>query len=1021
MMLCNLLVGMKLLIKENSALVNMKKPRTVKDVTKSLHTLFSGPKIPLSLPSENRRLLQSFIDEHDGEVGEEESLRANLDFKAFWEKYVVSNPQWKGAFVGVLKELRAAIVGDANILEWWELAVKPVITGTGYKKLVQEDAREFAVGAMTYDNEAEVSLQRPTVSQRLCSDLLHTYLAQSSVDESNDQFAAPESAQTVQQVEDVLVAFGRKRPRDLFHCIDDLVEVSNTRLQALTLLSSFLRHQTPHLYLVINTPLVEDLLKCLMNDTSTTILSVALTSLIMLLPHIPGSLGPYLPRLFLIYSRLLCWEKFSELSNEAQKSLVTDDRISRDADEGQDQGDELEGVGIDITWERARPQADALEAETPELMTYFTYLYGLYPLNFVSYIRKPRRYLKAIDFPGADGFDLDQAVIRSRTEQFRQVHLLHPNFYNMSAEEELVDPKWPKMDPADVVGECHGLRTTSKYIPDSPGQPPTGKLPDLPPVPPSSVASLKASGQISPVASHASFRSGNSWRDTQSTAVSVAAREGDSPIIKRHGVQSDDETLQDRWQPLSPEEKPQASMQTNIVHLQRQITLLRNELNFEKWHKAQIATHVGQIMRRNVKEATVDAETLNLINANRALKKQLEQAKKAREATIKDSALTRKQANNLETHMTDRFNKFKTEQETWQADADELRRLRMEMKHYRELLVATEARELNKSHQLELAQRDVEEMKKVQAELQDARHRIHEYEYREFEFETATRERDILKNETDGLRMRMQRHEDDRERIRHAYSKRVAELESQLMTSDAFTRSTSRTSSNDTHANVQHAVAESQSKLAQLKKAYSRLLEKHTDLELEYQHIKGQLEALQGDGNSVAFYGSRGDGPASSFGESDIHSWSHDVVGEYTALQSTDYGVGNTNDHSGYRAQSATPLQYMPSQMSQATMHRAAGLTFRPATRRKSSLVSKSSGTPVAINQSAPLNQDETKSAFSNDSSGSKKEKIKPDSNVRVYGRGKPRIFGFSNDRNTKDIYRWRAEHQTQAERWRGR
>ena len=120
-------------------------------------------------------------------------------------------------------------------------------------------------------------------------------------------------------------------------------------------------------------------------------------------------------------------------------------------------------------------------------MTYFTYLYGLYPLNFVSYIRKPRRYLKNVDFPSSDAFDLDQTVIRSRTDQFRQMHLLHPNFYNMTVEEELIDPKWPKMDPADVVGECQALCVYNKPMFSalaSPTPPPTAKLPDVPPVPP---------------------------------------------------------------------------------------------------------------------------------------------------------------------------------------------------------------------------------------------------------------------------------------------------------------------------------------------------------------------------------------------------------------------------------------------------------------------------------------------------------------------------------------------------------
>lgn len=670
--------------------------------------------------------------------------------------------------MGVLKELRPAIVGETNIIYWAE-KVATVVTTAGHTKAALEDAQDFLVGVMVFEDDEPDAPQRAKTSARLCKELLDLYLSRSHGLTGTDAFVASEHAQVMQQVEDVLIAFGRKRPKDLFNSIDDLVIVAESRLQSLSLLNAFLRHQTPHLYLVMNTPLVEHLLKCLMNDTSTTTLSVALTALIMLLPHIPGSLAPYLPRLFLIYSRILCWEKFSELSTEAQRNLVTDDRVSRN-EKGQSSEDESECIGLDLNWEKTRPQDGTIEAATPELMTYFTYLYGLYPLNLMSYIRRPRRYLKNADFPSADAFDLDRAVIRSRTDQFRQMHSLHPNFYNLTVEEELVNPKWPKMDPADVVGQCQALCAYSKAPVPSPVPPPNVKLPDVPPMPPlDGSESLRVAGRISPAASHTSRRSRGSWRDTQSTAVSVPGKE-DSPVSKSQSIISEDDALTKHPQPTTAEEKLDSAPQTNVAYLQREITLLRNDLNFERWHKAQHSEHISQIMRRNVKEATVEAETLNLINANRALKKQLEQLQKAREATIKDSALTRKQANNLEANMTERFNKLKLEQETWQADADELRRLRSEMKQYRELLVTTEARELNKSHQLELAQRDLDELSSIKDQLQHALRRLHEYEYREFDFETAIRERDILKGENETLHTRLQRNDDQSEPSRRRLS-----------------------------------------------------------------------------------------------------------------------------------------------------------------------------------------------------------------------------------------------------------
>ncbi|KAK3111812.1 hypothetical protein LTR53_012557 [Teratosphaeriaceae sp. CCFEE 6253] len=990
--------------------------RSIKDVTKALQSQFSAARIPLSLPSESRRMLQAFIDEHDDVLEEDESKLANVELKNFWEKHVGEHPSKAGAFVGVLRELRPVILREADILEWWQQVVKPVVAGTGYRKAALDDATDFLVASMVYDEEDDTEQDRARLSSRLLSDLLKIYVARTRELSDDDRLVAPNNEQVAQQVEGVLTAFGKKQPKDLLHSLDDLLLSADTRLQGLTLLNSFLRHQTPHIYLVINTPLVTHLLQCLMNDTSTTVLSVALTSLIMLLPHIPSSLPAHLPRLFLVYSRLLCWEKFSPLSSETERSLVTDDRVS--SGPTTDHGD----VGIDPTWFKVRPSEGLVESTTPELMTYFTYLYGLYPLNLTSYIRKPRRFLKNHDFPGANDFDLDQTVIRSRTDQFRQVHLMHPNFYNLTIEEELIDPKWPKADPADVVAECQALCVNFKPALVSPGPPPTSKLPQLPQLP--SLANMKNSPQISPSTSHASFRTGHSWRDTQSTAISAQAGDGDSPVLGPHSVQSDDESAVPALRPRSKgtnrtspslDDFPQpASMnvnrarkesdsvpQTNIAYLQRENTLLRNELNFERWHKAQYSAHIGQMMRKNVKDATAEAESLNLINANRALKLQLDQVRKAREATVDDSALTRKRTNNMEATFTDRFTKLRQEQETWRADAADLKRLRNEIGQYRDLLVTIEQRELNKSHQLEIVKRQLENMEDTQKKLEEAQRKLREYEYREFDMEQTKREMDVLMHEKDSLQMRVQRHLHDHERTRQSYAERISELEAQLNGSGAR-RGMAPAASPDTQALVQHAVADSQAKLNQLRKKHTALMERYTDLEMEYESIKEQLDAVQGSRgrNNHTF---PHDGESYNVSSRD-HSMSGALSsrdGAYSDLNGfTDNAyITSASDPSGRRYQPKLGGAFPVSPpASDATLHSTAGLTWRPPLSRQDSIASRGSSVPggaTTYNQTAPLRLEETsqssaKSTFSDGSNDAAKrgEKIKPDSQVRVYGRG---------------------------------
>lgn len=953
-------------------------------------------------------MLQSFIDEYDGTIGSDDSARVQSELKAFFEKHIAGHTQKYGAFVGVLRELRPAINQETYILEWWSLAIHPILKGVGFRKSALDDAQDFLLGVMVYDDEEEDTRQRAKLSGELCRKLLEIYIDHTAVLGEDAEFVAQDNTQIAQQTEVVLVAFGRQRPKDLFHALDDLVLRAETRLQALTLLSSFLRNQTPHLYLVIHTPLVEHLLKCLMNDTSTTVLSVALASLIMLMPHIPGSLGPHLPRLFLVYSRILCWEKFSPLSTKAQRNLVTDDRMDPGSDSELDNGD----VGIDPSWEKARPPSASNEASTPELMTYFTYLYGLYPLNFMSYIRKPRKYLKNLEFPGADDFDLDQSVIRSRTEQFRQVHLLHPNFFNITIEEEISDPRWPKMDPADVVAECQGLCVNARGPLTSPGPPPSAKLPDIPSIPPleSNAGSVSArTGTISPSASHTSFKSSSSRHNAPLPSLTSQITEGDSPILRPYGAQNDtEEQLRPRSKASQrnapsaddfpapgggkslPAQYTKTSGQvpgTNLAFLQREIALLRNDLNFERWHKQQYSTHIGHLQRKNVREATVEAETLNLINANRALKQKLADAQSVRETILRETALGKKQTNHFETQLNEKVKALKEEQKGWQSDSSELQRLKAETKQYRALLVAAEARELNKSHKLEIVQRDVALLEETRENLHQAQRKLREFEYKEFEFEQNKRDQEILQSEKETLEMKLRSREQELERRKKAFADKTAELESQLNAANAFP---SENISADSRSMINSAIAESEAKLNSMKRAHSLLLDRYTELDMEYQHVREQLAIIRGgrlgpddrhNGNGHGMSGGLG-----NFSDTDDSGYKYRPESIYTGPSSSEI--------SGRRFQPPLRTDSVPKTSSNGNGANQRRTWMPPnAVERNNSTASdsiKSSEVPSTFHQTAPLSSEEMvrqQSALSGESSGSQ-EKIKPKSEARVYGRG---------------------------------
>jgi hypothetical protein len=174
-------------------------------------------------------------------------------------------------------------------------------------------------------------------------------------------------------------------------------------------------------------------------------------------------------------------------------------------------------------------------------------------------------------------------------------------------------------------------------------------------------------------------------------------------------------------------------------------------------------------------------------------------------------------------------------------------------------------------------------------------------------------------------------------------------------------------------------VFDSQSKLTQLKKAYSRLLEKHTDLELEYQSLKSHLEVAQGSNAGTSFYS-----------PTERDSFSFQFIDDYRS--ETGFENVSSSDPTNRRFQPQIFSPPTTSGSGQPGFDSQAGIMFSPTASGKGSIRSKtSSQTAAAFNPSAPLSKEETTSAFSDYSAGSssKKEKIKPDSNVRVYGRGR--------------------------------
>lgn len=835
----------------------------------------------------------------------------------------------------------------------------------------------------------------------------------------------------------------------LLSALDELFVQKQYRMQALGLLSAFVRLQPPHLYLVLETSLLRHLEKCLLIDTSTTVIELALVVLIMLLPHICGALTSdhHLPKLFLIYSRVLCWDKLSK-PEDHKTANGPNENDYEDSDE-----DEMEDEVTDQAWEQLQP-AEGEEGGSPTLMHYFTFMYGLFPLNFMSFVRKSRKYLKSLNFPSARDFDLDEDLIHSRTEPYRSVHLLHPNMFTTTIEEELSENRWLKSDPADVVTDCMDLCVAVSAALEDPGPPPATKLPPIPPLPeiPTEFA-LDDIGHDSDV----------SWRNTQSTmfvpsgeapempdtiemplrsksVASAKSFKSASPLLKTYDTM-DSPTLPPAKEALKQSllnastasaqrhVNPKPSLDSfarsvagtmspphphhnqSMASLQREIMLLRNDLNFERYLKLQHLSHIGQLQRKHIREAAVEADTQNLINTNKTLKARLTKANELYAQLKKETLTSRTQSKKWESDLNGKVRTYRDSEKTWHSEEEKLRfelqRTQADYEHLKKIVEKAEAEQLRAEQRTRALEYELEDYSNARDELENAQQKIMEYEDQAQDLHSLIQQRNDLRNDLEIANMRLNSREAERERSVTAYERRIMILEQRLQATERTAGPPGQLSSS-VQQMLDSALAASHAKLQSLKKTHQNLATQYTELQMKYQDLEAEHQAALGRFNThektghheyaqsqLNRHSSLREG--SSYGSHYLPPLSTQMPineeREYFSEYHSPNSVSSPNSAISPAAQRPARIDSMPSHGSQRSQRSPPGPSMYPAF---GGALNPDLYEPQALARGGPAAQSSGKSTVSVDTEGSggraEKDKVEVKSEVRVYGRGKWRL-----------------------------
>ena len=849
----------------------------LKDAVKAINTAFSADTVPAPLPDELQRTIEDFLERRQ----DADSQKLQEELLLSYTRYAGVGTEKQHAFANLLTLLLPAIASKDSLQEWWNMLIKPTLDTIGNKRDAIESTKELLLSVLVLDGVRD-SADDSGLSAYFIRQTLDAYFARTKIPSRDEDVVSPEDEFIAHEWETVLVTFGKKRSRELLLAVDEYLEMKDYRLQSLSLLSSFVRLQPPHLHLVLETPLVQHLLNCLLIDTSSTVVDLALTNLIMFIPHITSSLVSILPKLFLVYSRVLCWDQYYKKTPE---SAETPD----DADDATSPDGGGSVFDIDETWEQLQSCVDTVDALSPQANYLFTFLYGLFPINFMTFVRKPRRYLKAKAYPRADDLDLRQGLIRTRTESHRAVHLLHSNFFTTTLEDELTDNRWLKTDPADLVTECMSLCIAVSHTLNDPGPPPTSKLPDIPKTPNAkqiakadallasdedaqtygttsaeaisassrntqstviTIPSVGPSTNLSPVDAHKSSRTslrdqlarsrnnspgktdGNDGAEKSPTSREPNQSSRPSSSNGLHRLQGFAHTVSRSPHPHSP---LSASGGDSNVALQREIMLLKNDLNFERYLKQQHISHIATLQRRSVSEATAASETENLFNANKVLKARLIKANEFYSQLKRETNTSKNQTKKYEEQLSSKLKAYREEEKRWQAEAEqlhhELEKAQRETEHLKNLIVESELREQHTRNKLITLQRDYDDLSTLRTTLGDAEAKLQKYELRDLEFQRAQEDHELLRNEFETLKMELTSRDANHERMKKTYDQKISVLEARVRTAQG-----TLPAGGPLPASMQQmmdlTLAASNAKLQQLKRAHARLLQRYTELEL---------------------------------------------------------------------------------------------------------------------------------------------------------------------------------------------
>lgn len=184
--------------------------RSLKDTIKALKSAFAAPHLPNPISAELSQELELFVTKHET-IDEHDSQRLHDGLLEIYRDHVEGDTAKVAPFVGILLQLRPVIKGTQRLLEWWDVAIRPIVETVGHTRRTVDQAAQFVQSILDYDVDEDHLADRTYLSSILSAAILQRYTHRTSLPALNP--ASSENEFVISTLATLLVNFGRKKPK----------------------------------------------------------------------------------------------------------------------------------------------------------------------------------------------------------------------------------------------------------------------------------------------------------------------------------------------------------------------------------------------------------------------------------------------------------------------------------------------------------------------------------------------------------------------------------------------------------------------------------------------------------------------------------------------------------------------------------------------------------------------------------------------------------------------------------------